>query len=174
MRVDRRQRYLGIYLDDHLMAAAAGTALARRAARENRGSRLGAVLDEVADEIAEDRETLRRLARVVGGRPSRGKQLLGTAAERVARLKANGRVLRYSPLSRMLELEALTVGITGKLELWQALSRALAGDGRVDTGELDRLADRARAQRARLEPWRLAAAEQALGRPRPSEGVAAR
>lgn len=45
------------------------------------------------------------------------------AAEKLVRLKLNGRLRGYSPLSRLLELEMLHIGITGKLELWQALQR---------------------------------------------------
>jgi len=47
------------------------------------------------------------------------------AAEKLGRLKLNGRLRGYSPLSRLLELEMLHIGITGKLELWQALQRTL-------------------------------------------------
>ncbi len=43
------------------------------------------------------------------------KVLAGWVAEKLGRLKPNGQLLGYSPLSRLVELEALALGITGKL-----------------------------------------------------------
>lgn len=40
------------------------------------------------------------------------------AAERLGRLKFNGRLRGYPPLSRFVELEFLTVGLQGKKQLW--------------------------------------------------------
>ncbi|HMF88566.1 MAG TPA: hypothetical protein VK575_10860 [Gemmatimonadaceae bacterium] len=54
-------RFLEIYLADHLAAAAAGFALVRRAARSNTGTRTGDTLRRLTVEIDEDRHTLRRL-----------------------------------------------------------------------------------------------------------------
>jgi hypothetical protein len=72
----------------------------------------------------------------------------------------NGEVTRYSPLSRLLELEALAAGIEGKRALWLALATAT---GPVDGFDFHALAERAAAQRAQLEEHRLRAAELALG-----------
>ena len=49
------------------------------------------------------------------------KVLGGWGAEKLGRLKLNGRLLGYSPLSRVVELEALVLGVRGKLSLWLAL-----------------------------------------------------
>ena len=43
------------------------------------------------------------------------------AVEKIGRLKPNGQLTGYSPLSRVVELEGLALGITGKLSLWKAL-----------------------------------------------------
>ena len=53
---------------------------------------------------------------------SRLKELVALAGEKVGRLKPNGQVRGYSPLSRLLELETLSVGISGKLALWRSSS----------------------------------------------------
>jgi hypothetical protein len=155
-------RHRTVYLNDHLMASAAGHGLARRAAAENRGTRFGDLLAEIAAEIGDDRAELLELMRSLGIRPSRVRQVIGTAAERLGRLKTNGHLLRYSELSRMLELEMLSVGIEGKRELWEALRAGAVGDDRLDEARLVHLAARAQDQRSRLEPWRLAAATAAL------------
>ena len=52
-------------------------------------------------------------------------------AEKAGRLKLNGQIRGYSPLSRLVELEGLEVGVTGKRSLWQALSRAFLDDARL-------------------------------------------
>jgi hypothetical protein len=41
---------------------------------------------------------------------------------KLGRLKLNGQLRGYSPLSRLLELEGLGMGITGKLGLWKSLA----------------------------------------------------
>ena len=41
--------------------------------------------------------------------------------EKVGRLKPNGRLVGYTPLGRLLELEALAAGVAGKRGLWRAL-----------------------------------------------------
>ena len=48
------------------------------------------------------------------------------------RLKPNGQLTGYSPLSRLVELEGLSLGITGKLGLWRALLGLVPGEPRLD------------------------------------------
>jgi hypothetical protein len=57
---------------------------------------------------------------------------LGWIAERAGRLKMNGRLVRRSPLSSLLELEALRVAIEGKKAGWRALREILGNDSRLD------------------------------------------
>src|ERR671930_2157738 len=91
------------------------------------------------------------------------KVLAGWGAERAGRLKLNGRLLGYSPLSRLEEIEALALGVEGKLALWRALRRTHASDPRLADIDLDELIERARSQRRRLERQRVRAADEALG-----------
>ena len=114
-------RLLQIYLSDHLAAATAGVALARRAARSNAGNATGDFLQRLAAEIEEDRATLRRVALNLGVSGSRPKEAVASLAEKLGRLKLNGQLRGSSPLTDALELEALSVGIAGKLALWQSL-----------------------------------------------------
>jgi hypothetical protein len=83
-------------------------------------------------------------------------------AEKVMRLKPNGNLFRYSPLSRVLELEALTMGITGKLELWRSME-AVENGNRIPGFDFSELARRAEAQRDAVEDLRVSAAREALG-----------
>ena len=159
------QRLLEIYLADHLAAATAGVDRARRTARTNAGTDCGSVLERLAGEIDDDRRTLERLVAALGFRPSRAKTAVAWAAEKLGRLKLNGQVRGYSPLSRVLELEALSVGVAGKLALWESLREAGIG-ARAPGFALDGLAERARRQRAEVEDLRLRAAREAFARPR--------
>ena len=154
-------RLLAIYLNDHLGGSAAGRARCRHAAQRYRGSELGEFLAGLLAEIEEDRATLLRLIARVGARPSRVKQALGVAVERVGRLKPNGQPGGRSPLTPFVELEALSLGVEGKRLLWEALD-GLA-DPRLSEFDFVALGERATAQRAGIEQHRLATARNAFG-----------
>ncbi|SFP08257.1 hypothetical protein SAMN05421810_101901 [Amycolatopsis arida] len=154
--------FLNIYLNDQLALGVAWRELARRSARNNRGTELGAALDRVATAIAEDVDTFRRIMDRLAVRTDPVKPLAATAAERLARLKPNGRLRGYSPLSRFLELEVLTMGIDGKKQLWTTL-RDLAGlASRLPDVDFDELITRAEHQRTELEPFRVLAGRDAF------------
>jgi hypothetical protein len=142
---------LSIYLNDHLAGATAGAKLARRAAR---GAR--------AAEIEEDRETLISIMERVGARQDRVKVALGWAAVQAVRVRFAAELLGHAPLSRLEQVEALALGVEGKLALWQALRHTHGSDPRLDGIDLDELIARARAQRRQLERLRMAAAADAL------------
>lgn len=159
---DVSNRLLEIYLADHLAAGAAGLALARRSAGSNAGKETGRFLRDLAAEIGEDHRTLRRVMAQLSFEGSRLKELVALAGEKVARLKPNGQVRGYSPLSRLLELETLSVGISGKLALWRSLEQLPEVAERLPGIDLTQLVKRAERQRAELEEHRIAAARQAF------------
>ena len=159
MRPPTPDKLLEIYLADHLAASTAGVALARRTARSNTGTTLGDVLQRLSAEIEEDRRTLEAIVAELGFQESRAKETMAWIGEKVARLKLNGQLRGYSPLSRILELEALSVGVAGKLALWESL-QSIPGalSERLARFDLDQLAERARRQRAQIEEQRIKAA----------------
>ena len=81
--------------------------------------------------------------------PSRLKIALARTAERASRLTLNGRLLGYSPLSRVIELETLGAGILAKRGLWNALAKAT--DAQRVGLDFDDLVDRANTQLAVVE-----------------------
>ena len=85
-------RLLGIYLNDQLALGVAGRELARRAQRENAATELGTFLQRLAIEVGEDVDALERIMQRLGVPLSRVKRPLALVAERVGRLKPNGRV----------------------------------------------------------------------------------
>jgi hypothetical protein len=149
-----------IYLRDHLAAATAGHELAKRTAASNRGSDLGALLERLEGEIGEDRQALLEVMGELGVGGDPVKSSLAWTAEKVGRLKPNGRLLGYSPLSRVIELEGLHIGISGKLSLWQALEATSSAE--VSVADFAELIARAQRQLADLEPHRIAAAREAF------------
>jgi hypothetical protein len=152
---------LSTYLEDHLAGATAGVALARRVAGHSDGARTGKTLSQVAREIEADRESLKRLMSELGVRGSILKNATAWATERVSRLKPNGRLHGDPRLQRLHELEALSLGIAGKLELWEAL-RLVPEATAFAQIDLDELEERARSQRERVDRERMAAARAAL------------
>ncbi len=161
------RRLLAIYLNDHLAGSTGGVELARRARSSNRGTRWGKDLERICAEIEADRETLEAVMAHLGVKRNTAKVTGAWAAEKLGRLKLNGRLRGYSPLSRLLELEMLHIGITGKLELWQALQQTL--EPKLARFDLAAQIERAESQRQAVERLRLDAAAEALaeeaGRP---------
>jgi hypothetical protein len=155
-------RLLPIYLNDHLAGSTVGVELARRSLKENPAGELGDFLRGLLAEIVEDRATLLQLMERLAVRRSRPKTAAAWTAEKLGRLKLNGQIRGYSPLSRLVELEGLATGIEGKRSLWLALAEILDRDQRLREFDLAALAERAQSQRERLEPHRLAAAAEAL------------
>jgi hypothetical protein len=156
-------RYLPIYLNDHLAGATVGRELTRRALAENTGTDLGAFLRGLLMEIEEDRATLVDVMKRLAIRRSPVKIASAWTFEKAGRLKLNGQVRGYSPLSRVVELEGLTGGIEAKRGLWLALREIRDLDRRLRDIDFDALAERARSQRERLEPYLLAADREAFG-----------
>jgi len=86
----------------------------------------------------------------------------GWLTEKAGRLKPNGRLLRRSPLSSLIELESLRIGIEGKAAAWRALRTVTDREPGLDAALLDRLVARAREQADTVEDLRLQAAADAF------------
>ena len=152
--------YLAIYLNDHYAGSVGAIELTKRARKEHAGTELGRFLDELGPQIEADQAVLRQIMAAAGAKPHLHKYGVAWLAEKAARLKLNGGVIRRSPLTPLIELEALATGISGKQQLWNALK---ATPGAPTAGHtLDELIARAEHQRAAVEEHRLAAARAAL------------
>ena len=154
---DGPRHWLGIYLNDHLAGATAGAELARRVARSHQDPRHRKRLAGLAADIAADRQALLQLMHGAGV-PVRGRKILaGWAAEKATRLNPSTNFLTRSPLSELIELETLCLGIQGKAAGWRALLAAAANDGLTDQQRLRVLLDRAGDQLAVVEELRIQA-----------------
>jgi SAM-dependent methyltransferase len=153
---------LAIYVEDHLALSLGGIRLARRAAAENRGNDYGAFLAALVPQLEEDRATLRDVGRVLGRGASVLKDAAAALGELAGRLKPNGRLLSYSPLSRVWELEALLAGTESRRLLWRRIAEVARRDPRLRAFDLERPEERARAHREGLERVHRRAAREAF------------
>lgn len=144
-------KLLPIYLNDHLAGATAGLELARRARSSNQGTELGTFLARLALEIEEDRETLERAMERLEVGKDRLKVAGGWIMEKLGRLKLNGQLTGYSPLSRVLELETLAMGVANKRAGWEALQDVAPSRTELAGFDFASLVERAERQLEELE-----------------------
>lgn len=156
------RKLLSIYLNDHLTALTAGVELAKRSAGSNKGTALGEFLSEAAGEVDAEKAVLLDLMERLSVRRDHVKQLAGWSGEKLGRLKLNGRLTGYSPLSRVTELEALLLITRMTAALWRGLIPVLGADLEFGDLDLDARAANADALADRVEEHRVAAVEEAL------------
>lgn len=159
------EQLLAIYLSDHFAGATGGVELARRLRAGNEEDpEIAAPLAKVCAEVEEDREALKGLMDSLGISAGLTKPAAAWTVEKLGRLKLNGQLTGYSPLSRMVEIEMLYIGITGKMRMWRALEEngigPAGGSGGLDLGAL---AERAALQRDVVAELHLIASRRALG-----------
>ncbi|MFD9371777.1 hypothetical protein ACFWA6_29345 [Streptomyces sp. NPDC060020] len=146
--------FLTVYLNDHLTGSGAGVRLAGRLAKRHRHMAAGPDLARIADQVEEDQQSLRGIMRDLGVPVRRVHEVVGRIGETAGRLKPNGRLVRRSPLSDVVELEMMLLGVEGKAACWRALRELAATDDRLDAPDLDRLLARADTQVRTLDGLR--------------------
>lgn len=153
-------RWLAIYLQDHYAGAVAGTALFHRVAGSHSDPVVRGVVADLAAEIDSDRRELGKIMNVLAIPHNKTKEYLAWGGEKLGRLMTNGTVLRRSPLTDVVELEALSLAVEGKALGWKALLTLAESEPGLDTDQIQVLLDRAFLQRSRLEELRLALARE--------------
>jgi hypothetical protein len=155
-------RFLRIYLADHHAVSTGARDLARRMA--DRPGEEGAAVAEVLDHIEDDRRALGRMMDRVEAQHHRFAEIGAVIVEKVGRLKRNGRWLRSSPLSPVVEYEALVLGIEGRRRLWSTLVR-LAETSRHDwdVEDMRRRVARAKCDIETIDRLRESANQRAFG-----------
>jgi hypothetical protein len=153
---------LATYVHDHLAGAVLAINLLETLRDRHAGEPLGPFAEGLLVEVEADRAVLQGLAERVGVGSSRLKEAATWLGEQVSRVKLRRRAA--GGLGTFEALEALGLGLLGKLALWRALAVMAAVDGRLGGMDFDHLAARAHAQHAWVEARRLEAARTALGR----------
>lgn len=155
-------KFLGIYLNDHLAASTAGLNLMQRIVDGEPPDETRRRLRPLVGQIAQDRDSLRVIMAKLNVSESRAKKAAAWTAERLGRLKLNGRIVRRSPVTSLLELEAMRLGVEGKLAAWLSLRELVPSEPRLDASTLEDLIARARSQIEQLEAARMDVAPRAL------------
>lgn len=144
---------LHTYMQDHHAGAAAGIDLFRRVAEHHSDPHVREVVSRIGDETVEDVKALEELMTLAGASPSLLKDLPAKASEKLGQIKPNRRFAERSPLSDLVELEALTLAVTGKTLGFKALLDI--DDPRLPRPTLEKLVERAEQHGRELEKLRL-------------------
>ena len=144
---------LAIYLRDHHALLVTLAELARRVHVEGEAT----FADELVHAVADDRACLEGFLDRLDSAPSRTRHAAAWTAEKVGRLKLNGRLVRRSPLSHVTELEGCCLLLESSRAVWSTLAHLAVGP--ADAAERAERAERLRASAERL---RLHAADRAI------------
>jgi hypothetical protein len=155
--------HLATYLNDHLAGSVAALEVLEKLQAAYEGTELEQFCAELRNDIEADRQELKRLMERLAipqsGARKAGAWITGKLAELKMRLDDSA----HGALRHLESLEAVELGINGKLALWRALIAATEVSPAL-RGVLDyqRLAQRATEQIERVEVHRLKAAKAAL------------
>lgn len=152
-----------VYLNDHLAGATAGVNVAQQAAERHGFDELGATFyAEVAAEIKADFDTLEGLVESLGVVRSATKTAVAEVGSKLAELKFGDDDSHSAQFGDVVTLEALSIGVEGKLCMWKALETVTDTYPALAALDLKALQKRARDQRERIETKRLELAPLAL------------
>lgn len=140
---------LATYLKDHYAGSAGGTELCRRIADSAAGEDEARDVHSIADAIEEDQKSLDGILDRLGVSPSRFKAMGAWIGEKAGRAKLRS----SSEVGRVLQYEAMIMGVTGKLQLWLSIQEIEPHVPELEGPELVELARRAEDQRSRLQRW---------------------
>ncbi|MGW0994263.1 hypothetical protein ACWD5V_13295 [Streptomyces sp. NPDC002523] len=141
---------------------------------EHRDSAFGSELKALAAEISHDRKRFLRLLEDLDITVRHYKVCGAWLGEKIGRVKPNGRLLRRSGLTMLIELEAMRLGVQGKVLLWRALLSASADDPRLNPDWLEQLLHRAEQQLRTLDSLHARATTALLSATPPQEATTAK
>jgi hypothetical protein len=146
--------HLHIYINDHLAGMVAELELAARVGKSNEPHPLSAYLVNYRELLLHEKQLLKKVLDWSGGKTSPTKQGAAWLMEKFGRLKPNNALLRYSKLSRVLELEVLILAATWRRALWQTMSQLEDFHSCLPAATADELAQRAAEQIQALQDYR--------------------
>ena len=134
------QRFLGVYISDRLALSEGALALAERVAAAGRWHDQRPQFARLVETLRDNTADLEQVLADREIRPDRFKRAAARIGERLGRFKGNGRLVRSSPLNRLVELEGLLMLVGACVQTWDTVL-SLGID-----------VERARAARERLLP----------------------
>jgi hypothetical protein len=150
---------LTTYLHDHLAGARFAISLLADLADQKLDDDLAQLASQLLKEIDEDKSTLENIVARLESRPSVIKEASAWITQKIGRVKFQ---LDSEPFSIFEALEVLSLGILGKLALWNALKLLPAEHNATQGIDLSNLAERAIQQHAEVERRRIAYSQRVL------------
>lgn len=158
---------LSLYLSDHISGATAGVARMSHMAKQYKSTPHGVALHRIAGELREERAFYLDLVKRLGLPRRRYRQGIAWLAERVGRLKLNGRLLKTSPMTPVLESELMRGAIIAKLGGWRVL-RDYHEELGLEAGTLDTFIEQAERQVGDLDKMHAWAGKDAFRAKKPA------
>ncbi len=153
---------LAIYLHDHLAGSHFAIKLLDSLHDQYKDEELGAFALDISADIKRDQATLEDIIEHVGKTSLDLTEAAGWLVEKISQFKLK-RDESDAGLGTFEALEALSLGIKGKLALWRALSAIHTLDPRIPRYDFGELAARAEDQFAQVEAKRLEYARTTFG-----------
>lgn len=154
--------HAGVYLNDHLAGSEVALQLLAQLETTHAGDPVATLASELRAEITADRCELEALVARLSVVASKPRQAVAWLAEKTARMKLSWDDSAAGPLRLLEVLEALSLGIEGKRQLWRSLRIAAEESTAYRGPDYDQLERRAEQQRCRVEALRLDAAKVVL------------
>jgi len=149
---------LTTYLNDHLAGARFAIALLERMRDTYPDESQQQFASALLGEIDADRQVLQRLTEDTGSDTNALKEASAWLAEKLSRVKL--RLGSGDELALFEALETLSLGILGKIKLWQALVAVADRCPKLQQANFEELIQRAQSQHEKVESRRLEAARQ--------------
>lgn len=153
---------LATYLNDHLAGAVLALELLEHLEGIHSDDNLRDFFKLLRADVAADREELERLMKGLEIDQSSVRKASAWLAEKFTELKLRFDDLKQGDLLLFESLEALSLGIEGKHSLWTALAAAAKESSSLQLTDYNRLQQRAKEQRDRVEELRIKTALTAL------------
>ena len=157
------ENHLAAYLNDHLAGSVMAVDLLAQLEESHAGTDMARVFSELRADIEADRTELKALMNRLEIAESRSRKALAWSAAKLAEIKLLIEDDASGPLRLLEGVEAVALGIDGKLALWRSLAAAAQVAPNLRGVNYERLVKRAEEQRRRAEEIRLSSAKAALG-----------
>jgi hypothetical protein len=154
--------YLAAYLTDHLAGSVVALDLLAQLQKSYHDRQIVDGAAKLRAEIEPDRRELQILIEKLGIKESAVRKTTGWLAAKLAELKLRWEDDSEGPLRLLESIEAVALGIDGKLALWRALETVAEIAAEIRKVDYGRLIARAQEQREVAESMRLMAARLAL------------
>lgn len=154
--------HLATYLNDHLAGSVLAIELLKNLEEAHRGTPLEQFLSKIQMEIDEDRQELKKLMDRLDISESKTRKATAWLGEKFTELKLHFDDSRRGSFHLFEGLEALSLGIEGKRDLWLVLAFLSDEVPLLRLVNYQRLIERAQDQRNQVEARRIEIANKAL------------